>query len=210
MMHRANDATVAAPGLAEPAWDVAKLFPSQGHWSEQEYFALHGPRLVEYSKGWIEVLSMPTTSHQTIVAILYTLLLGFVTPRNLGKSLFAPLRVRLWDGKFREPDVLFLLTEHSDRIHEQFWDGADLVIEVVSDDERRRDLETKRFEYARAGIPEYWIVDPQRRAIIVLKLDGQRYEVHGEFLAAQQATSVLLPGFAVDVSAVFAELPPNP
>ena len=57
---------------------------------------------------------------------------------------------------------------------EQFSLGADLVIEVVSDQGRPRDLEIKRQEYAQAGIPEYWIVDPQLEQITVLALEGSR------------------------------------
>jgi Uma2 family endonuclease len=116
--------------------------------------------------------------------------------------LFAPLRVRLWRGKFREPDVVFMLREHAGRIGEKFWDRADLVMEVVSEDEedRRRDLDTKRREYARAGIPEYWIVDPQEEQITVLRLAGKRYVLHGAFPRGAAATSHLLPGFTVDVN----------
>ena len=61
------------------------------------------------------------------------------------------------------------------RIHEKFWEGADLVMEVVSDDDRRRDVVTKRLEYAKAGIAEYWIVDPQQATITVLKLADGKY-----------------------------------
>ena len=52
-----------------------------------------------------------------------------------------------------------MLAEHADRMAEEYWRGADLVMEVVSggEDDRRRDLETKVAEYARARIPEYWI-----------------------------------------------------
>src|SRR3954452_1445040 len=135
---------------------------------------------------------MPTTSHQLIVAYLYRALLAFVTAQELGTVLFAPLRVRLWPGKFREPDLVFLHIQHADRIGELFWDGADLVMEVVSDDDRRRDLETKRREYAEAGIPEYWIVDPTEKRITVLTLEGRSYAVHGEFSPGMAATSGLL------------------
>lgn len=193
--------------VPEPAWEVARLFPDQGTWSEEEYLDLNANRLVEFSHGCIEVLTMPTTSHQLIVAYLYGMLLAFSTAHVRGTVLFAPLRVRLWPGKYREPDVVFLLTEHADRIGEPFWEGADLVMEVVSDDDRRRDLETKRREYARAGIPEYWIVDPQQVRILVLKLDGAAYVVHGEFVPGTQATSSLLPGFGVDVTAALSARP---
>ena len=188
----------------EPTWAVAYLFPAQGTWSEEEYLALNGNRLIEFSHGWVEVLPMPTTLHQLIVAFLYDSLKGFVQPRGLGLSLFSPLRVRLWPGKFREPDVLFMLSEHSERVGNEYWEAADLVMEVVSDDDRRRDLETKRFEYARAGIHEYWIVDPQLEQITVLALNGDRYREHGCFKRGQRATSVLLRGFELDVDAALA------
>ncbi|HEX8199369.1 MAG TPA: Uma2 family endonuclease [Isosphaeraceae bacterium] len=189
---------------AEPAWDVARLFPNQGFWSEEEYLALDTNHLVEFSHGSIEVLPMPTTSHQLIAAFLYLALRTYVTGQGLGTVLFAPLRVRLWAGKFREPDVVFMRAENAARIGEPFWEGADLVMEVVSQDDRRRDLDIKRGEYAQAGIPEYWIVDPQGARITVLRLDGATYDVHGEFPAGTRATSHLLPGFGVDVTAALA------
>ena len=96
--------------------------------------------------------------------------------------------------------------EHADRITDDYWEGADLVMEVVSggDDDRRRDLKTKREEYALAAIPEYWIVDPELGQITVLTLDGPTYAVHGEFKRGEQATSKLLPGFVVDVTSALA------
>ena len=189
----------------EPAWDIAYLFPSQGSWTEEEYLALDGNYLVEFDDGFIEVLPMPTTSHQLIIGYLYGLLISFLSRRKLGTVLFAALRVRLWPGKFREPDVIFMLKIHVQRIGEEFWEGADLVMEVVSGgkEDRRRDLVIKRHEYARAGIPEYWIVDPRQARITVLRLAGKRYAVHGVYSKGQAASSLLLPGFVVDVKEVF-------
>src|SRR5260370_14818254 len=108
----------------EPAWDVARLFPAQGYWSEEEYLALDGNYLVEFDNGSIEVLPMPTTSHQLILMYLHGLLHAFVSRQGLGTALFAALRVRLWPGKFREPDVIFMLKQHVHRIGEQVCDGA--------------------------------------------------------------------------------------
>ncbi|MBI2898065.1 MAG: Uma2 family endonuclease [Deltaproteobacteria bacterium] len=184
---------------SEPAWEVAKLFPDQGSWSEEEYLALGTNRLVEYSHGSVEVLPMPTQLHQAIVGLLYSALVAFTRPRRLGSVLFAPLRVRLWPGKLREPDVVFMLAEHAARRHEEYWEGADLVMEVVSDDDRRRDIEIKRREYSQAGIPEYWIVDPLLESITVLRLEGGEYAVHGTFARGAVATSPLLAGLEVPV-----------
>ena len=61
----------------------------------------------------------------------------------------------------------------------------------------------KRREYAQAGIPEYWIVNPQTETITVLKLERTKYTEHGVFARGAQATSALLPEFAVSVDEVF-------
>lgn len=188
-----------------PAWDIARLFPDQGSWEEEDYLALETNHLVELADGYVEVLPMPTMSHQEIVQYLSHLLMSFVMSRRLGKVLFAPFRIRLKKGKYREPDVVFMLAAHADRMGEAFWRGADLVMEVTSPDQesRHRDLVTKRREYAQAGIPEYWIVDAQTRQISVLRLRGKSYSVHGRYGHGERAQSALLDGFEVAVDATF-------
>ena len=190
-----------------PTWEIAHLFPVQGNWSEADYLALETNRLVEFSEGTLEFLPMPTFSHQDIVKFLYDALNPFVVSARLGRVYFAPVRIRIAGRKYREPDLVFLKPERIQNPHEPS-DGADLVMEVVSEgpENRRRDIEQKRTEYAQAGIPEYWIVDPQQKHIHVLSLDspGGTYRVHGEFGTGQRAESVLLPGFTVSVDETFA------
>jgi Uma2 family endonuclease len=192
------------PELGEPTWEIALLFPNQGTWSEEEYLALDTNHLVEFTDGCLEVLPMPTTSHQLIVVFLFEAIKAFVSKENLGLVLIAPLKIQIRRNKYREPDVLFVTREHESLIGEQFWLGADLVMEVVSPDNRERDWEKKRADYAEAGIPEYWIVDPQRSTITVLMFKDGRYVEHGEFVRGTRATSRLLPGFEVDVTAALA------
>src|SRR5260221_379563 len=187
----------------ELTWEIAELFPPQGMWTEEEYLALGGNRLVEFSDGRVEVLTLPTKLHQMILAFLFEAMIGWARPRDAGTALFSALRVRLRAGKIREPDIVFMRKENDHRRGNDFWDGADLVMEVVSDDDRRRDLVIKRLEYAQAGIPEYWIVDPKSSQIIVLKLAGALYAEHGVFSPGEQATSATLEGSTVDVTAVF-------
>lgn len=185
---------------------LAELLPVQGEWSEEAYFWLtnHTNRLVEFSEGVIEVLPRPTPKHQRIVAFLYGMMVAFITSRSLGLLLFAPLRVYLRPGKWREPDLVFLLTEHLDREGEQGFNGADLVVEVISPDDPERDLVTKRQEYAEAGITEYWIVHPFTETITVLRLEQNSYVEHGIFRRGEEATSILLDGLTIDVAATFA------
>jgi Uma2 family endonuclease len=203
--------TAKPPTEPEPAWDIALLFPPQGEWDEEDYLELETNQLVEFSDGSIEVLPMPTTTHQLIVAYLYKLLDSFVQAGGLGRVLFAPLKIRLRSGTFREPDIVFMKAEHAARMRDQYWKGADLVVEVVSDKNRPHDLVKKRREYALAGILEYWIVDPAESKIIVLVLDrGKKrkcYSTIGKFGPGSRAASRLLSGFEVDVTAVFAQRP---
>jgi Uma2 family endonuclease len=191
--------------LGEPAWEIATLFPNQGSWSEEEYLALDTNRLIEFTEGRLEFLPMPTPFHQLILQFLYSRLNAFVTVRSLGKVLFAPLRVRVGKEKIREPDIMYFKTGRIKDKHRP-PDGADLVMEILSPgvENRRRDLRTKRKDYAAARIGEYWIVDPEERTITVLALSGNRYRRHGKFRGDQQATSALLKGLEVVVAEVFA------
>jgi Uma2 family endonuclease len=199
-----------AADVAAPTWEVAFLFPTQGNWTEQDYLDLdrlhEGFPLRELSQGRLEVLPMPTQLHQLILLHFALALNAHARAHAPGMVLTSGLRIRLGKGRFREPDVVYMKAAHAARRHEDFWDGADLVMEVVSADakDRERDWEIKPREYARAGIPEYWIVDPERRLVRVLTLRGKRYRVHGDFSPGDQATSVLLPGFSVAVATLLA------
>ncbi len=196
-------------GAAEPTWEIARFFPAQGDWSEEDYFALETNRRVEYSDGFLEFLPMPTIFHQLILQFLYKELDSIVAAGGLGTVVLAGYKVRLRAGKYREPDILFIQTANRARFKKQYCEKADLVIEVVSEENRGHDLETKRLEYARAGISEYWIVDPEGESITVLVLNGRQrtYRVHGTFRKGTKATSKKLPRFVVDVSTALSQRP---
>jgi len=192
----------AISGSSEPTWDIAHLYPLQGTWSEEDYFCLPCNRLVEYAHGYIEVLPAPTQAHQSIVEYLHRLLMKYVESRSLGRVLIAPIPIRLEPGKYREPDIVFMCVEHAYRRHDQYWETPDLVMEVVSRDNRRHDLEVKRREYAWSGIPEYWTIDAEDRQVDILKLEENRYIPNGSYPKGL-ASSAMLPGFVVDVDALW-------
>lgn len=192
----------------EPAWDVALLFPTQGNWTEEEYLSLEdngANRMIELADGCIEVLPMPDPFHQRIVLFLFRKWDGYFAENSEIELFVAPLPIRLWEKQMREPDIVVV---HSRRIKNARKppEGADLAMEIVSpgEENRERDLDVKRKEYARAKISEYWIVDPEEKRITVLTLSGKSYKIHGEYEPGDVATSKLFPGFAVSVAEVFA------
>ena len=176
----------------------------QGLWTTAQYLKLtdHSRRLLEFTDGYLEVLPMPTDRHQVISRFLLFALFAFVQQLG-GTVLYAPLRLQIREGKFREPDLLLVRDAHDPRRQNRFWLGADLVIEVVSPDDPDRDTHVKRVDYAEAGIPEYWIVNPIDETITVLTLGGDAYTEHGIFRRGEQASSVLLSGFVLSVAEVF-------
>jgi len=195
---------VNPPGIeaSEPVWDLAYLFPPQGEWSEDDYLSLEANRPVEYTDGAIEVLPMPTTSHQLILSFLFGLLAAYLKERLPGSlAAFASLPALIGPRKYREPDIMVMLAGHLERVHEQYWERPDLVMEIVSSGNRDHDLKKKRREYAQAGIPEYWIVDPQEEIISVLGSPegGSSYRVGGAYRSGDLARSTLLLGFSVPV-----------
>src|SRR5438128_192844 len=119
---------------------ILALLPDQGRWSETEYLWLtdHTSRLVEFTDGNIEPLPMPTDKHQTIAEFFLFTFAAFLLPLG-GKVHLAAIRLRVCPGKFREPDVLLVKNAKDPRRCNRYWTGADLTLEVVSDDKPERD-----------------------------------------------------------------------
>ena len=183
---------------------LADLSALQGYWTQAQYLRLtnEGNRLIEFTDGCIEFLPMPTQRHQAISRFLFRALDSFV--RDIGgEAFYAPLRLRIRDGKFREPDLLLVRDADDPRCRDDYWLGADLVVEVVSPDNPDRDLVDKRRDYAEAGIPEYWIVNPLDKTVTVLSLADGTYREHGVFGPGAHASSALLSGFSVNVQESF-------
>ncbi len=186
---------------------LGDAMPSQGCWSDEHYLWLtdRTRRLIELTDGRVEVLPMPTERHQIILLFLYRLFYAHLQPPRDGVVVTSGLRMRVREGKFREPDLLLLRDRSDPRRRDRFWLGADLVVEIVSPDDPARDLVVKRADYAEASIPEYWIVDPANETVAVLTLAGNLYVEHGVFALGDTVTSPLLDGVAVDVEALFDE-----
>ncbi len=189
---------------------VATISPKKAFWTEEEYLALPGGQMVEFDQGRIEVLPMPSLLHQKAARRLQRALEDFVEPRNLGVVVDAPFPVKVGPRKYREPDLIYRRsggpnlderkTSHFDN------DRVELVVEVLSDGatNRKRDLITKRREYAEAGILEYWIIDLDANDITVLNLKDGDYQESGRYQLGDMAKSNVLPSFAISVQYVIA------
>ena len=158
-------------------------------------------RLIEWVDGEVIAHMPPGTRHQQVQAFLTTLLTLFVEHFGLGQLLPAPFEMRL-ERSARAPDLLFIATEHLDRLDAQRLRGpADLVIEIVSPESVSRDRSEKFDEYQVAGVREYWVIDVrpgQERADFWLLDASARYRaILPNANGIVHAT--VLPGFWLDV-----------
>jgi len=158
---------------------IEDLDALQGNWTVEQYLRLtnHTNLLLEFTDGELELLYKPTDKHQAISKFLLFILSAFLDPRG-GTVFYSPLRLQIREGKFREPDLMLLLDANDPRRENRYWRGADLVIEIVSEDDPERDTVIKRADYAEGHIPEYWIVNPIDETVTVLKLAGEEYTEH--------------------------------
>ena len=108
------------------------LAPIQGLWTQAQYLRLtdHSRQLLEFTDGRLETLPTPTRRHQAISRCLLLAWLPVVQAMG-GELFYAPLRLRIREGKFREPDLL-LRDAKDPRNQDDYWRGADVVAEIVS------------------------------------------------------------------------------
>lgn len=188
-----------------PTWELADLvLPYQGDWTVDEYLKLDTNRLIEFTDGFIDVLPMPEEIHSFVQRFIFAAVEAFLAARGKGVAHYAPFKVRLKPDAFREPDVCVLSDANDPRRGREYWAGADLVIEVVSPGGETRDYFDKRSDYADAKIPEYWIVDPAKQEVLVLRLAPLEYDVGGIARPGQVVQSSALEGFTLDVGRCFA------
>ncbi len=147
--------------------------------------------------GEIVMSPAPHPDHQRVVARFYKKLDRFVEERGLGEVLFSPVDVVLTPHRSVQPDVLFVAKSRRDIIQNQVNGVPDLAMEVISEGSWRRDRIEKKALYEQSGLPEYWIVDPERRALEVFVLVDGSYQLQGRGAGAEKVGSKLLPGFEI-------------
>ena len=158
----------------------------------------------ELLDGALVVLPTPNIAHQRVLGDLSFALHDFVREKRVGAA-FLRVAVVLADTNVVEPDITFVSASGMDIVESDNIRGApDLVVEIISPSNPERDVVRKRDIYARNGVGEYWIVDPEARSIRVMTLEGSTYSIIGEYEAGDQLTSATLKGLGLEVEGVFA------
>ncbi|RME48667.1 MAG: Uma2 family endonuclease [Caldilineae bacterium] len=185
-----------------------KPWPAQGHWTYDDYLRLPDDgRRYEIIEGVLYMVNAPSFEHQFAVAEIFGELRNFVKKNRLGVVLTAPFEVHLSETtRPVQPDVLFIRAENHPQPDAPFFEGApDLVVEVLSPATTRTDRFIKFNAYEKAGIPEYWIVNPKTRSVEVFTLsEGGEYALKGEYTADETVESEVLAGLKIPADSLFA------
>lgn len=141
--------------------------------------------------GVIYMASPENTDANDLVGWLFMVMRGYARRKKLGRVFVSRVALRLDDKHGPEPDIVFVRTEHLNRVHRGGVEGpADLAVEFVSPDSVERDYYLKRELYEQYGIPEYWIIDEMDQSVTLLRLKQGKYrevrpkkgELHSEIL----------------------------
>jgi Uma2 family endonuclease len=171
----------------------------------EEYFDLEDDGfLYELVDGVVCMSPSPTPSHQALILEITTQLGLFLRSSPVGHA-FPEVDVHLGqtssgtDLVYR-PDIVFIRNERLREIGDRISLVPDMVAEIISSSSRRYDSETKKNDYERCGVREYWLIDPERETMTFYRLqDGRFAEVP---TSDDGFTSEAVPGFALDLPRV--------
>lgn len=181
-----------------PQEDAVYTYADYLSWDESER--------IQLIDGEPVMQATPSTAHQEVTGNLYLALRQFLKGKPC-KAYLAPLAVRLdarednSDTTVLEPDIFVVCDEK--KMGRTGCAGApDLVIEVTSPSTARIDRVTKFRKYQQAGVREYWIVDPETRAVHVHVLNGGMY-MASAYEDTEDVPVQVLPGCVVQLGEVF-------
>ncbi len=174
--------------------------PQQGFWTYDDYAVLDDGEHYEIVNGVLYMTPSPSWSHQEIVGEIFAHLRAYVHETAIGGVLMAPLDVELASHTVFQPDVVVLRKASRRKLKARHIVGApDLVVEVVSPSSETHDSYRKLVAYARAGVPEYWIVDPDAQNIEVLLLENSEYHSQGVYRGKATLPAQIVAGLPTQV-----------
>lgn len=188
---------MASRVLTEPACRGLRM-------SADEYLALGETReRYELIDGVVCMSPSASFAHQRIVTEIAAQVRAFLKNRPLGE-VAVETDVRFADDLVYRPDLVYLSREKASRCKTHVTEPPDVVVEVVSPDSRRLDRETKKRDYERFGVGEYWLVDPLDKSFAFHRLlDGRWVDAAAE---ENEFASHVIAGFRLDLHALRAAM----
>lgn len=155
----------------------------------------------ELIDGVVSMTPSPAPKHQSIAVEIVRQLANFLDTNPIGEVLMET-DLHLGQGRFGgdlvyRPEVVFYRTGRMQETEDTLQGVPDVVVEIISRGSRRLDTGTKKADYERLGVGEYWLIDPKNETFTVYRLEDATF---AEMLLTQESYSTnLIPGFTLDV-----------
>ena len=199
--------TIAAPAAPPPP-----VRPSRTGMTGADYLAItppsHRGRRFQLIEGDLIEMAGPSEPHQVFTGQLYIRLTLQVEQLGIGETRISPYDVAFDAANTFQPDLLFVSNARRHIFDGHGITGApDVVVEVLSESTRRRDLTVKMPVYGRCGVREMWVADLDARTVSKYAGDGDRLELVRVYQADDTLISDAMPGVAIELRPIFARIP---
>jgi len=163
-----------------------------------------GPPYFQVIEGELVMTPSPNLFHQDISGNIFTILRGYLVKHPIWSSHIAPLDVYLSDVNVYQPDVIFVSSARRSLLTDHGIEGApDLVVEILSPGTARYDKGSKRKIYARTGVKELWLIDPDLKSIQLYEMNRNPETPAATHGANSKFTSPLFPRLTLKAAAIF-------
>jgi Uma2 family endonuclease len=185
-------------------------------YSYADYFSWKFTERVELIKGKIFRMSpAPNRFHQKLTGYIHICIGNFLEGKSC-EVYTAPFDVRLPRKSTTDKEIFTVLQpdvcvicDLSKLDYRGCIGAPDLVVEVLSPGNNAKELKNKYDVYEEAGVKEYWLVSPQDQWLRIYSLIDGKFQESPYMLAGDNATSTVLPGFALDITALFKDITPQ-
>jgi Uma2 family endonuclease len=171
----------------------------------RDYLQLPDDKRYELVEGDLLLVPAPNLRHQRILRELEVALCIYLRSHPLGEIFFSPCDVVLSEINVVQPDLIFVSTERMTILTEANIQGSpDLVVEILSPSTQQRDRGIKQNLYARYGVREYWIVNPENKTVEVFSWTETGYHIEAVVQEGCMLNSDLFPDLNIKLSEIFA------
>jgi Uma2 family endonuclease len=159
----------------------------------------------EILDGELSVTPAPSIIHQVVLGNLHRILANYIVSKPLGKLLIAPTDVLLTGTTVVQPDLIFLAKDRLHLVTGQAIEGSPtLVVEILSPSTHQTDRVTKAQLYARYGVPQYWLIDPEERTLEAYELTTDHYVLSVRAQNDEGFAPALFPGLSIQLADLWA------
>jgi Uma2 family endonuclease len=188
---------------------IADQFPQNYKWTApdlEKYFPQDLKISVQILQNQLFIMPCPTNLHQALSEELGFQFGAFIRQNKLGKLRYAPFDIKFDNDNVVQPDIIFISVTRLDVIQEKNMVGApDLVVEIWSPANKKKERDMKHTQYESNGVTEYWQIFPKKKKISIEVLnEAGKYETFAEAKKTGKVQSKVLEGFSIDVAELWA------